>query len=353
MTISYYAPWYIKAQRPHHFVRVALSLGHQVQIFSPFGARFVTQPVPQGAALVRRPYLPRVYEEWAAIRWFNATSIGSLIQSFCHSRADLHVYGTMPVSPLPRAANVLYDCLDDWSAYPGAPSNIGALQEELCRSASQIWVTSNTLYQAFTKRYAMKLVLVPNGVEFSHFAGALALRQLRSTVARPVLVYMGALCGWFDASLVSAVARLLPEWRIVLIGRQMLSAQQRSTLCLPNVSFLGYKPYSALPALLAAADVAMIPFTRCALTDGTDPVKLYEYLAAGLPVVSTPMPEVMRFCEDGVVSCSASAETFAAQVKRLLTAKNPSRCQEIAAAHTWHHSFAPALLNSRTPSTCS
>lgn len=98
-----------------------------------------------------------------------------------------------------------------------------------------------------------------------------------------------------------------------------------------------------LPSLLAAADIAMIPFVINDLIRGTSPIKLYEYLAAGVPVVATPMPEVLPYVETGAVACAEGPTEFARVVKDLAATANPDRCQEIARKSSWDERFLGVL----------
>jgi glycosyltransferase involved in cell wall biosynthesis len=147
---------------------------------------------------------------------------------------------------------------------------------------------------------------------------------------------------WFDADLVGKVADKLRDWQIDLIGPHQLSAAQSKALNRSNIRLLGRKDYLELPSLLAAADVAMIPFVINDLIRGTSPIKLYEYLAAGVPVVATPMPEVLPYTETGVVACAEGPTEFARAVKDLAATANPERCQEIARESSWDARFMGA-----------
>ena len=123
------------------------------------------------------------------------------------------------------------------------------------------------------------------------FAGILAK-------GKPIAGYYGALARWFDYELLRETARLRPDWSFVLIGPDHDGSLARSKLDrLPNVHWLGPRPYLALPGYLHRFDVATIPFAINDITLATSPLKLYEYFAAGRPVISTPMPECAAFAE--------------------------------------------------------
>jgi glycosyltransferase involved in cell wall biosynthesis len=140
----------------------------------------------------------------------------------------------------------------------------------------------------------------------------------------------------------------------LLIGpTSLLRPEQREKLSLANIRLLGSQPYQALPELLAQVDVAMIPFMIDDLIKATSPIKLYEYLAAGLPVISTPMPEVLPFVEPGVVTCAESAAEFAQAAEELRSTAATLRRQEVARQHTWVQRFQTALTNLLMPTPMS
>jgi O-antigen biosynthesis protein len=184
---------------------------------------------------------------------------------------------------------------------------------------------------------------VPNAVEYEHFAGVPAMKAARSRGGRPVLGYVGAIYPWFDARLAAEVAARLKDWEIQLVGPLKLSPEQQAVLQRPNIRFLGQQPYDSLPGVMSAMDVAMIPFAPSKLIESTSPIKLYEYLAAGLPVVATPMPEVLPFCLPGVAACAAEPGEFARHVQELAGSPAVARRQEIARENSWTARFSRAM----------
>jgi len=154
-------------------------------------------------------------------------------------------------------------------------------------------------------------------------------------IKKPILGYVGEIAWWFDFDLIRDLATQNPDWSIVLIG-QTHEARANELGQIPNIHLLGRKPYSELPAYLSRFDVCLLPFKINDLTSAVNPVKLYEYLAAGKPVVSTPMREVLKYRD--VVSVAAPDE-FSTAVSSLLQSGSEAvlvqRRQEVAKSNSW------------------
>lgn len=355
MKIALFTYWFTWRQRPHHFAEALSEDGYTIEIFS-------TRSIANYFRGIRRHSLPNMFvghlrsiypvfpsplfdDIFPFIQFSNWQS-RRLLHRFSGFEADAHVYATAPIQPLLCKPSLLvYDCMDDWSDFPHLSESVIENERRLCQMADRIWVVSEHLYRKFEPEFGAKLEYVPNGVEYEHFAITPQLKVLRS---RPVLGYVGTLYAWFDVHLVAAVADALPEWDIVLVGPVVLDAQQRQVLTRPNIHFLGRQPYEDLPAILARFDVTMIPFILNDLIRSTSPIKLYEYLAAGLPVISTSMPEVLPFQEEGVVICADEPDAFvqaALKLRCMNTSAMVERRQQIARQHTWQARFEKALGN--------
>jgi len=153
-----------------------------------------------------------------------------------------------------------------------------------------------------------------------------------------VIGFVGGLSEWVDISLLKELANRRHDWSFVLIGPIGVDVSKLQTE--PNVYLLGPKPYVDLPEYLAAMDVALIPFTRDRVTHHADPIKAYEYLAAGLPVVATDMPALRRL--QHVLKLAQTAEDFEAQIDTALAeGRNTHKTerQTEAAGHSWESRF--------------
>ncbi|WP_237392719.1 glycosyltransferase [Steroidobacter denitrificans] len=353
---SLYGFWNVIAQRPHHLAGALLRAGWQVDTFSQRGMRDRAPPLDHRPAVHYRTLPPgRLYRSSltaSLARRYQRHVEHGVFSDFTSSQADLFIYYHRPheyaarIGALPGP--LVYDCMDDWAAfgYVGA----GAVQEweqRLCERADRIWVVSRHLQEKLSD-WKDKVRYVPNGVDYAHFARARDMRaQLeadpQTRTRAPRLIYIGSLEHWFDARLVGEVAGRLPDWLIQVVGPSKLAERQRAWLDRDNIHFLGKKDYHELPSLLAAASVAMIPFLLSDLIRGTSPIKLYEYLAAGVPVVSSSMPEVLAHVEPGAVVCADDPTEFARLVEECAASGNPDRCQAIAHKCSWDSRFLPAV----------
>ena len=154
--------------------------------------------------------------------------------------------------------------------------------------------------------------LARNGADFEFFRGAQSTNLLAG-VPGPVIGYFGAIADWIDLDLVSAVAALRPHYSFVLIG-QVFGRDMSDLESLPNVYLLGNQRYELIPSFLADFDACTIPFLLNQVTRATDPVKVYEYLSQGKPVIATDMAELAQ-CGD-LIYIGKDPEDFARKIRR-------------------------------------
>jgi glycosyltransferase involved in cell wall biosynthesis len=200
-----------------------------------------------------------------------------------------------PVSGSLGESLVVYHCVDEFSAFSDTDARqISSLEERLLRRADLVISSSERLLER--KRLSNPhAVLVRHGVDFAHFSRALdADTRVPADVAglpRPVLGFFGLVADWVDLSVFEALARRFPEGSVVVLGKISPDVDVSRLHGLPNVHLLGRKPYSSLPGYCRAFDVGLLPFVQNELTLNANPLKVREYLAAGLPVVATDLPE--------------------------------------------------------------
>jgi GT2 family glycosyltransferase/glycosyltransferase involved in cell wall biosynthesis len=237
---------------------------------------------------------------------------------------------------------IVYDCLDRHGGFSTNSAAVIAEEEALIQSSDLVTATSRVLYEDLKTRNVQSLLL-PNAADFDHFSvfvgeAPVWLEQLQ----KPVIGYYGAIADWFDTALVGRIARLRPQWSVVLVG-STYSADLRPLTGLPNVHLPGEQPYEILPAYLHAFDACIIPFKKSPLTEATNPVKFYEYLCAGKPVVSVMLPELRPHEPQGLVYLADEAEDFVSQIERALAEDSPGRVRlrtQFAERNTWETRYA-------------
>lgn len=191
-------------------------------------------------------------------------------------------------------SGLVYHCVDRWWEFSDLDrAEMMACHQILCRESTAVFASAHSLYRDCAP-LARRTELVPHGVEWEHFAKA-ALENESAPAdlpndGKPVLGFFGLLQDWVDLELLRKLALRFPDCNVVVIGRSMIDLSR--VMGLPNLLLLGQKPYSSLPAYCRAFTVGLVPFVLNELTDAVNPIKLREYLSAGMPVVSTAMPEV-------------------------------------------------------------
>lgn len=180
-------------------------------------------------------------------------------------------------------ARIVYDCMDH---HAGFATEVADRNERALMAGAELVVVTSSALETAARAIAKDVLVVRNGCDYEHFA-----RTRRAAGPRPVIGYYGAISDWFDVALVGELARRHPEWDFLLIGATY-GADVLPLTAHPNVALPGERPYAELPGWLGVMDVCIIPFVRNALTEATNPVKVYEMLAAGKPVVSVSIPEV-------------------------------------------------------------
>ena len=248
---------------------------------------------------------------------------------------------TLLYLPLKGFALSIYHAVDAVQEQPCMPKSLIESQESrLCRSVDQVFTTSPYLAEQLA-RYTDRICYEPNVADRDHFSVALALRQDPAFVApdgmagipEPRIGFVGAISSYkLDFGLIRAVALRHPEWQFVFIGPQSEGepSTDLSKLCgLTNVHWLGPKPYSQLPRFLAAFQCAWLPLQCNAYTRAMFPMKFFEYLFAGLPVVSTRI-HALRSFESICSLCSPDPLEFSQQLQRVLRGEGPTLEQRLS-----------------------
>lgn len=236
-------------------------------------------------------------------------------------------------------ARLVYDCMDFHAGFSNTGQSHEVAELQLLRLADLTVVTSDHLAEFARQSGAKKIALIRNAAEFEHFHAA-ALSPRQEDLSRLVIGYYGAIAEWFDPVLVEAVSQKFPHASIELLGDDSADMRRRLAHC-RNVRFHGEKTYAELPRWLAGFDVCLIPFCINPLTLATNPVKVYEYLSAGKPVVCSDLPELAQLGD--LVYRATDPESFVHAVAQALNEKSEQaqtlrdRRIDYARQQTWQH----------------
>ena len=238
------------------------------------------------------------------------------------------MYG--PVTEGIRPSALIYDCMDELAAFRFAPPKLLRREEDLLRRADLVFTGGRSLYEAKRDRHP-RTYLFPSSVDVEHW------KQARDSLPEPAdldgiphprLGYVGVVDERMDIELLAEAAAARPDWQWLLLG-PVVKIDSATLPQFPNVHALGMKRYEELPGYLAHWDVALMPFALNESTRFISPTKTPEYLAAGLPVVSTPIRDVVRsYGEPGLVEIADGAEEFVQACERALRDRNKIRQKE-------------------------
>lgn len=343
--------WGFVYQRPQH-VMTHLAKDYDVLFFEePLfaeGSAYtleVAQPVAGITLLV--PHLP-----WGLSQSQVDSAQRQLLDDYLagHAAAELLLWYLTPMSLTftdhLHAKVTIFDCMDELSAFKGAPPDLLEKEQRLMSRANVVFTGGYSLWEAKSRQHRNAHSL-PSSVDIAHFAAA---RQTlpepadQSGIAHPRLGFFGVIDERFDIALVDELAARRPDWQLILIG-PVVKIDPASLPRRPNIHYLGPKGYPQLPDYLSGWDVALMPFAINESTRFISPTKTPEYLAGGCPVVSTPVRDVIRgYGDSGVVTIAASAEAFIAAVEAALEAKTEDgflqRIDQVLEGMSWETTCA-------------
>jgi len=262
-----------------------------------------------------------------------------ILWTYMPSSADL-------VGTLGEQAAV-YECVDDFTASKGLVNSrtVELMERRLIETVDLLIVTAEGLLREKGPG-ARRSRLIPNGVDVEHFARVtdpdLPVPPLLAGVKHPVIGYIGAIQYWIDTALLGRIAREHPDWTVVLVGPRQLLADMTPFEGLPNVIVTGRVPYAEMPGYIKPFDVCVNPYVLDQVAEHCSPLKLYEYVATGKPVVSVDMPEAHRF--KGLIHIAEDADSFVRLVEHAVTHDDGLAAQRMAEAHkhTWRQRFEAA-----------
>jgi glycosyltransferase involved in cell wall biosynthesis len=228
---------------------------------------------------------------------------------------------------------LVYDVMDDLAAFKDAAPELVVRQRQALRRADVVFAGGRSLHRSVVKQGRPDAQLVPSGVATEHYSSAISSKR---GTGQPVAGYVGVLDERLDLDLIAETAARLPDWEIRMIG-PVIKIDPATLPQAPNITYYGQQPYDRLPALMGELDVALMPFALNEATRSISPTKTLEYLASGLPVVSTRVPDVVADF-DTVVELRDDAEGFATAC-RLLRSRSapadPSALQRILRRNHW------------------
>jgi glycosyltransferase involved in cell wall biosynthesis len=278
-------------------------------------------------------------------RWILALTISLLrkklgmrqfqLWSFIPNTADY-------IGKLGESVSVYY-CVDEWSkfSYVDGPK-LAAAENRLCKSVDVVFATSKSLVDG-RKQLNPETHLARHGVDHDLFAnsldGSLTIPPDVANLPNPILGFYGTIQDWLDQNLIAYLAERHTEWSIVLIGKAHVDASALKKY--PNIHLFGRRPHAELPAYCRAFSAGLIPQKINELTIHMNPIKLREYLSAGLPVIATALPEVAEY--SSFATAAQTYEQFERAVIEAIQNDSPELRRQRSDAmknQTWHHKVA-------------
>lgn len=217
---------------------------------------------------------------------------------------------------------VVYDCMDELSLFKGAPSHLINQEKYLMAYADIIFTGGKSLYES-KKQYHSNVYCFPSSVDEEHFAQALNGIEVAADIANlpsPIVGYYGVIDERIDLQLLHETSKKLPDVSFVMIG-PLAKIEDADLPKEKNIHYLGMKSYNELPSYLKAFDIAMMPFALNDATKYISPTKTLEYMAAGKPIISTKITDVVRDYSDSV-SLIENADEFCSAIKLLFYKKD-------------------------------
>jgi len=239
------------------------------------------------------------------------------------------------LTPLGR----IYDCMDELAAFDFAPPALIAREEQLFTEVDLVFTGGRSLYESKRTRHD-DVHCFPSSVDHAHFGrSGVPSHPDQAHIAGPRLGYYGVIDERLDLGLVGALADAHPEWQIVMVG-PVVKVDPAHLPQRPNLHWMGQRRYDELPSFLSGWDVCLMPFALNASTRFISPTKTLEYLAAGKPVVSTPVRDVAQQYAD-VVPIAATPAEFVAACEGILARSPEAQAEfrehaaQVVAATSW------------------
>jgi UDP-galactopyranose mutase len=332
--------WDFVYQRPQHLLSRAAKTRRVVFVEEPIHdaehAYLETRRDVSGVTIA----IPHVPRESGTVH------VQALLNFFLSSNA-IHEFVAWYYTPMALAFTAhlqpvatVYDCMDELSGFAGAPAGIQDKERALLRRADLVLTGGRSLYEA-KRGLHPNVHEFPSSVDVHHFSqarGAMPAPDDQAQIPEPRIGFFGVIDERLDRELLHDVAARCPGWHFVLVG-PVAKIDPRDLPSLPNIHYLGQKAYAELPRYIAGWDVAMLPFARNASTRFISPTKTPEYLAAGKPVVSTSIADVVRpYGDEKLARIADTPESFIEAIREALS-DQPSqwlpRADAFLAGNSW------------------
>ena len=344
--------WDFVFQRPQHLLTRAARERDVIFFEEPVVDADAAQPrldlrsVAAGVT-VAVPRLPPALDEAAAAAAQRALLDDLLAQSGMGDRRLIAwFYTPMALSFAGDLAAdlVVYDCMDELSLFRGAPPRMVELERRLLARADLVFTGGRSLYEAKRQRHR-RVHCFPSSIDAAHFRaareGSLSEPAEMSGIPHPRIGFFGVVDERMDLGLIAALAEARPAWTFVMVG-PVVKIDPATLPQLRNLHWVGGRRYEELPAWLGSWDAGFMPFARNESTRFISPTKTPEFLAAGLPVVSTPITDVVRdWGPEGadLVAIAADAEGMVRAIERMLAAEDRAawldRVDAVLARQSW------------------
>lgn len=239
---------------------------------------------------------------------------------------------------------VIYDCMDELSGFKNAPQALRERERELLQGADVVFTGGQSLYEAKRDQHK-NIYAFPSSIDVTHFAQARGIKEDpadQASIPHPRLGFCGVIDERMDIELLDGIAEARPDWHLVVIG-PVVKIDPQELPRRDNIHYLGSKSYKELPAYLGGWDVALLPFARNESTRFISPTKTPEYLAAGKPVVSTSIRDVVRpYGNLGLVRIADRTEEFVAAIEAAMKDDAAVRLREVdkfLAQNSWDRTW--------------
>ena len=260
------------------------------------------------------------------------TELTTLLGTHPNRTAWLYTPLALPLAEALGPKTLVYDVMDDLASFKGAPPELTLRQRRALKQADVVFTGGRSLHRSVVQRRPEGTHCFPSGVDPDHYAPAIGLRRPGS---RKVAGYVGVIDERLDLELIGDLASTLPDWRIRMVG----PVAKIDPATLPrarNIVYPGPAQYADLPKVMAGFDVALMPFALNEATRSISPTKTLEYLAAGLPVVSTRVPDVVSDFGE-LVDLQDDAAGFADACRRVAEHCPQARAAKAEPTMHWHH----------------